>query len=43
VRRYAAAIRQLRQDPAAVMTAPIRADVVTQIREWAKRENAQWP
>lgn len=43
VRRYAAAIRTLRLDPAAPIATAVRADVVTEIREWAKRENAQWP
>jgi len=43
VRRYAAAIRTLRLDPAAPIATAVRADVVSEIREWAKRENAQWP
>lgn len=43
VRRYAAAIRTLRNDPAAPIATAVRADVVSEIREWAKRENAQWP
>jgi hypothetical protein len=42
-RKYAAVVRALRQDPNAELKTDVRASAVSQIREWAKRENAQWP
>lgn len=46
VRRYAAMIRTLRADPAAEIDSrklSVRQWAVSDVREWAKRENAQWP
>lgn len=43
VRKYAAAIRTLKLDPSAEVRPGIRADVVGQIRDWARRENASRP
>lgn len=42
-RKYAAVVRTLRQDPNAELKTDVRASAVSEIREWAKRENAQWP